>query len=213
MSGLQLADHIRAAGLAMPIVLLSSNPGTARDDPAAGHLEAILQKPILRADLYRRLQGLSVLAPAAEDPVPLAVRTTQRRMRVLAAEDNRTNQLVFQKMVKGAEIEIAFANNGREAVELFQSFRPDMIFMDISMPEMDGKEAAHAIRRLEGGRSHVPIVALTAHAMEGDATAILAAGIDRYLTKPLRKVAILQAIVEFCPPETQPVQREGEEAA
>ena len=59
-------------------------------------------------------------------------------MRVLTAEDNRTNQLVFQKMVRELDIELVFAGNGREAVELWQSFKPDMIFMDISMPEMDG---------------------------------------------------------------------------
>ena len=135
-------------------------------------------------------------------------------MRVLTAEDNRTNQLVFQKMVKDLDIELVFANNGREAVELFQSFQPDLIFMDISMPEMDGREAARAIRALEGGRSHMPIVALTAHAMDGDAESILAAGIDRYMTKPLRKAAIAEVLAEFCPSEArlseaEPVQMTG----
>jgi CheY-like chemotaxis protein len=130
-------------------------------------------------------------------------------MRVLAAEDNRTNQLVFRKMVKDLAIDLTFANNGREAVEMFQSLTPDLIFMDISMPEMDGREAARAIRALEAGAGgHVPIVALTAHAMDGDDQSILAAGIDRYLTKPLRRNAICEAIVEFCPPEAQPVMPE-----
>ena len=88
---------------------------------------------------------------------------------------------------------------------MFRSFAPDMIFMDISMPEMDGREAAQAIRMLEGGGSHVPIVALTAHAMDGDETSILAAGIDRYMTKPLRKAAIFGAIADFCPTDARPV--------
>lgn len=126
-------------------------------------------------------------------------------MRVLAAEDNRTNQLVFAKMVKDVEIDLQFAANGREAVELFQIWKPDLIFMDISMPEMDGREATAAIRQLEGGRSRIPIVALTAHAMEGDSSDILAAGLDRYLTKPLRKSAIVAAMAEFCPSDARPV--------
>ncbi|NCM97142.1 MAG: response regulator [Rhodobacterales bacterium] len=131
-------------------------------------------------------------------------------MRVLAAEDNRTNQLVFRKMVKDMAIDLTFANNGREAVELYQSLSPDLIFMDISMPEMDGREAASAIRSLEGGRSHVPIIALTAHAMDGDDTSILAAGIDRYMTKPLRKTAITEALAEFHPQDAVALQPEAE---
>ena len=81
----------------------------------------------------------------------------------------------------------------------------DLIFMDISMPEMDGKDAARAIRTAEARGVHVPIVAMTAHAMEGDAEGILAAGIDRYLTKPLRRAAINAALAEFCPAEARPL--------
>jgi CheY-like chemotaxis protein len=203
MDGLQLARAIRAAGFALPIVLLSSNPATARDN--AEGLSAVLQKPILRSDLFRHLQALS--APVAAPPPPLPEDPpASRAMRILAAEDNRTNQLVFRKMVRDLDIDLEFASNGREAVELWRSFRPDMIFMDISMPEMDGKEAAAAIRTAEAGSGqHVPIVALTAHAMDGDADAILAAGIDRYMTKPLRKSAIAGAIIDLRPPAARPV--------
>jgi len=87
-----------------------------------------------------------------------------RAVRVLAAEDNKTNRLVFSKMVQALDIDLQFAENGEEAVQLFQSFTPDVIFMDISMPGMDGKEATQAIRVLESGESHVPIIAMTAHA-------------------------------------------------
>ncbi|TKA93931.1 response regulator, partial [Cereibacter changlensis] len=149
-----------------------------------------------RSDLYRQLQRLS--APPEPEPAP-PPEPGARRMRVLAAEDNRTNQLVFAKMLRDLPIEITFAANGAEAVALYRSLAPDLIFMDISMPEMDGREAARAIRRLEAGRTRVPIVALTAHAMEGDAEGILAAGIDRYLTKPLRKSAILEALTLYRP--------------
>ena len=207
MDGVTLLDQIRAQGHPLPVLLLSSNPtGLGPDHGFA----AILQKPILRSDLYRHLQGLT--APAAAEPVAEApaVPRDLRQMRVLAAEDNRTNQLVFQKMVRDLDIELRFADNGRIAVEMFQEFRPDLIFMDISMPEMDGKEATRAIRALGAA---VPIVALTAHAMEGDAEAILAAGIDRYLTKPLRKTALEGALAEYCPPEARPPVAAAEDAA
>ena len=214
MTGLALACRIRAAGVAVPIVLLSSSPANAREGEGAEHLAAILQKPILRADLYRHLQAIS--GDVIEDialPPPAAPPTELRKMRVLTAEDNRTNQLVFQKMVRELDIELVFANNGREAVDLWHSFHPDMIFMDISMPEMDGREAARAIRVAEGGRAHVPIVALTAHAMDGDAESILAAGIDRYMTKPLRKGAITEALADFRPADALPIVLATESAA
>ena len=199
MDGLSLLLGLRAAGHTLPVMLLSSSPVGLGE--AARDFAAILQKPILRSDLYRQLQALTT--PPAQEVVdlPPIPASELRQMRVLAAEDNRTNQLVFQKMVREMDIELVFADNGRIAVELFQSFQPDMIFMDISMPEMDGKEATRAIRALG---SKVPIVALTAHAMEGDAEAILAAGIDRYLTKPLRKTAIEGALTEFSPREARP---------
>ena len=208
MDGPALALQIRALGLTMPIVLLSSNPAQARDAAGSEELAAIIQKPILRSDLYRRLKELSGAVPEVPEVV---VVEGSRQMRVLTAEDNRTNQLVFQKMVKDMDLELVFAGNGREAVELYQSFRPDLIFMDISMPEMDGREAARAIRLLEAGRGHLPIVALTAHAMDGDEAGILAAGIDRYMTKPLRKAAILAVLAEFCPREARPLEGEAEQ--
>jgi hypothetical protein len=207
MDGLAFAQKVRGAGHAIPIVLVSSNPAGLRDSDGAADLAAILQKPLLRSELYRRLQALSVpdAAPAEPPPEP-PPEAGGRLMRVLAAEDNRTNQLVFRKMVKDLEIDLIFANNGVEAVELFGNFRPDLIFMDISMPEMDGRDAARAIRRIEAAKGgHVPIVALTAHAMDGDADDILAAGIDEYMTKPLRKTAIGGAIAAHCPPGVRPV--------
>ena len=130
---------------------------------------------------------------AATDPKPDA------RPRVLLAEDNRTNQFVFRKMVASEQLDLHFAANGVEAVEAFSAQRPDLIFMDISMPLMDGKEATRKIRSLETGGARVPIVAITAHAMEGDREAVLEAGLDDYLTKPLRKAALLEMIARYCP--------------
>jgi signal transduction histidine kinase/DNA-binding response OmpR family regulator len=211
MDGLAFLRQLRADGCTLPVLLLTSNPAALRDQDA--DFAGMLQKPVLRSELYRRLQSLTADAPVEAVVAVPATPSALRQMRVLAAEDNRTNQLVFQKMIKSLDIDLVFADNGRIAVDLFQSFKPDMIFMDISMPEMDGKEAARAIRALEGGRSHVPIVALTAHAMDGDADAILASGIDEYLTKPLRKVAIEGALAQHCPPAARAPVQLSEDAA
>ena len=122
-----LAQAIRDRGIATPIVLLTSNPAAARGAAGAQHLAATLQKPILRADLYRRLQSLAgTTEPAAPDSAVAVVE--RRHMRVLTAEDNRTNQLVFQKMVRDMNIDLVFANNGEEAVALFGTFQPCLLY-------------------------------------------------------------------------------------
>jgi CheY-like chemotaxis protein len=157
----------------------------------------------------QRLYVDTIKSSGAEPaPVPEPLKTAevhpepdvQGKMKILAAEDNKTNRLVFGKMLKSLDVELKFAVDGQEAVEAYSDFMPDLIFMDISMPRMDGKEATKAIRALEEGSDrHVPIIALTAHAMSGDDKEILAAGLDRYLTKPLRKPEILGQILDFCP--------------
>ncbi|KIC49602.1 response regulator [Tateyamaria sp. ANG-S1] len=202
MDGLELAETIRTRGIETPILLLSSNPSFAANDPGARHLHAIMQKPVPRADLFARLESVGPVIGANGAPPPIP---EKRQMVVLAAEDNKTNQLVFGKMVKSADIDLHFANNGIEAVELFQQVSPDLIFMDISMPKMDGKEATRRIRALEeGSGTHVPIVALTAHAMDGDDKGILDAGLDHYLTKPLRKPEIHGMLHDMCPDGVRP---------
>ncbi|MCT4555214.1 MAG: PAS-domain containing protein [Pelagimonas sp.] len=128
------------------------------------------------------------IAPPSIDPdTPLDV---------LVAEDNKTNQLVFKKMASGFNVNLRFANNGIEAVEAYRAQKPELIFMDISMPQMDGKQATREIRAIEGDGPNVTIIAVTAHAMSGDREAILEAGLDDYLTKPLRKAALSEKIEE-----------------
>ena len=205
MDGIEFAEALHGAGQSMPVLLLSSNTGSAEQDPGRRFVEAVLQKPVSRKALMGALQGLEMpVEVVAEDPPEVAevveVPEDGRVMRVLAAEDNKTNRLVFSKMVKAFEIDLKFAENGFEAVEFYQSFEPDIVFMDISMPGMDGKEATSKIREIEKGTGrHVPIVAMTAHAMDGDKEGIIAAGLDHYLTKPLRKAAIAERIGEACP--------------
>jgi CheY-like chemotaxis protein len=198
MDGIELAEALRAAEHSMPVILFSRNTGQAERDPGRAYLQAVLHKPVPRHAL---IDALCAIAPADASADPIE----HRAMRVLAAEDNKTNRLVFSRMLKALDIDLQFAENGREAVDLYQSFDPDVIFMDISMPEMDGKQAATAIREIEAATgAHIPIVAMTAHAMQGDDADILSAGLDHYLTKPLRKDAIVTRILEACPPGARP---------
>ncbi|CUH49725.1 response regulator [Ruegeria atlantica] len=219
MDGLELAVMLKDRGWgALPIVVMSANPGVIHAHPARHLIEGVLQKPIPRAELYARLkalghpqgvESLSETAPINQAPNQPACEGTQRIMRVLAAEDNRTNQLILKKMVKNLNIDLRFAGNGIEAVQAYQEFDPDLIFMDISMPKMDGKQATAEIRRreIETDR-HVPIVALTAHAMAGDDQGILSAGLDHYLTKPLQKQTIHQMVLTHRPDDCCPVVAE-----
>jgi len=211
LNGLDLTVKLRAAGQDLPILLLSSSPSILRDHPALPELRAILQKPLLRHDLVRQLQ---LLSSPVEDLVPVAARprapgaevaSGRRRMRILTAEDNRTNRLVFSKMVEALAVDITFAEDGLQAVEAFKIARPDLIFMDISMPGMDGRAATRAIRQMPGG-AQIPIIALTAHAMAGDQDDILAAGLDHVLTKPLKKPLLVDMIARYRPEETCPIE-------
>ena len=110
-----------------------------------------------------------------------------RRLRVLLAEDNPVNQRVTMGLLERRHHEVVLAQNGREAVEILADDPDfDLVLMDIQMPVMDGYQATAAIRKQEEGRDrHIPIVALTAHAMTGDREKILEAGMDHYLSKPV----------------------------
>jgi hypothetical protein len=198
----------------VPVLCLSD--GSERLPPDSAGTRVHLRKPAIRADLLRALSGPPVTVPLSDPTAPApdpSAATGPRQMRVLAAEDNRTNQLVFRKMVKDFDIDLAIASDGAEAVEMWRSFRPDLIFMDISMPVMDGRDATRAIRSEEAalGRPRVPIVALTAHAMNGDGEDILAAGLDHYLTKPLRKTELAERILASRPEEARPPLPASEE--
>lgn len=195
-------DKLRAELPVCPVVVLSATM------PEAAHLlerdpnVAVLSKPLLWRDLCATTWRLTGHAPVpSADAIQGA--TPSRRdvscpLKVLYAEDNATNRLVFRKMVQGLPLELTLAENGRAAVENFVTAPFDLIFMDISMPEMDGREATRRIRALPGGQT-VPIVALTAHALQEEIDKIMAAGMNATLTKPLRKAVLLEALREFAP--------------
>ena len=197
-----LLDDVRPA----LTLLLTRNPVCQM--PQESHAVRVLPHPVLRQHLLEVLDGLELNPPEEDGTVSPGQPSppSQRRLRLLAAEDNKTNQLVFAKMLAGLDIDLVFADDGQEAVEKFRSLQPDIVFTDISMPRMDGKQAAAEMRRLEAElrRPNVPIVAMTAHALDGDSDAILAAGIDHYLTKPIRKAELVSRLLSAVTPDILP---------
>jgi signal transduction histidine kinase/FixJ family two-component response regulator len=118
-----------------------------------------------------------------------------RRLRVLFAEDNPTNQFVAQQLLKGLALQVDVAANGQEAVAAASRIAYDVICMDMSMPEMDGLAAARTIRELTGPARSVPIIALTANAFPEDVRACLDAGMNLFVAKPVSKQALIAAIL------------------
>jgi CheY-like chemotaxis protein/HPt (histidine-containing phosphotransfer) domain-containing protein len=116
-------------------------------------------------------------------------------LRILIAEDNPVNRAVTVGMLEKRGHTLTLAENGREAVRAYQRERPDLILMDVQMPELDGIGATQEIRAAEEGSGHhTHIVAMTAHAMSGDSERCLLAGMDAYLSKPLNKELLLNAV-------------------
>ncbi|MCC6765402.1 MAG: response regulator [Deltaproteobacteria bacterium] len=215
MDGAQLAACIRAdAALAdLPLVLLSSMGALRGGAEAARQLgfDVAVTKPICRgaleetvtAVLERRVPraaagGITALSPAR----PLAV---------LVAEDNAVNRNVIRQMLQRLDCAVSVVPSGREAVAAVQARSYDLVLMDVQMPGMDGLEATRTIRRLEAigatAAARVTVVALTAHALEGQRERCLAAGMDDFLAKPLTLEALTAAIGE------QRLRREAAERA
>ncbi|HEY0275638.1 MAG TPA: response regulator, partial [Paenirhodobacter sp.] len=227
VDGRAIAERLRQAnphGTAR-VVMMTTDTDACAQVRALDPMIHCLAKPVLRSDLYRCLQRVSTEAqksprseppPSAESPpeplsvaarvVPDPTPNDLRQMRILTADDNRTNQLVFAKMVKDLDAEFRYAANGEEAVRLWHSFEPDLIFMDVSMPKLDGRDATRMIREAEAkSGTHVPICALTAHAMPGDNVQILDSGMDHYMTKPFKRSKIVRQIETSRPAVCRPV--------
>ncbi len=122
----------------------------------------------------------------ADDPAPPAEAPFAATVSVLVAEDNEINQLVIRRMLEKLGYHVEIARDGREAVDLHASGRHALVLMDCQLPELDGYDATREIRRRERGGPRIPIVAMTAHALQGDRDKCLGVGMDDYLSKPLR---------------------------
>ncbi|MGZ5827390.1 MAG: PAS-domain containing protein [Xanthobacteraceae bacterium] len=130
----------------------------------------------------------------ADDVFERILTSLNRPLRVLLAEDNATNQLVFTKLVQSFKFDVTIAGNGREAVEHASRGTFDVVFMDMRMPEMDGLAASRAIRALGGAWQDIPIIALTANAFPDDMRACREAGMNEFMAKPIRKKNLVEKL-------------------
>jgi CheY-like chemotaxis protein len=197
MDGITLAQHVRLHYPNLPILLLSS----VGDEKARHHVNlfnAILTKPVKQQVLYKhvvhhlRQQGL----PMPEEQ-PSAKKLTEEfarqfPFRILIAEDNPVNQKLAQRVLMKLGYLPDIAENGIKALEMLESTDYDLIFMDVQMPEMDGYEATRQIRKQN--RQNPIIIAMTANAMQGDKETCLNAGMDDYVSKPIKLEDLIEVI-------------------
>ena len=202
IDGFMLARRVRRERqfARTPIVMMMSVGDATENDARGIGVEAYLTKPVKHSDLLDALATLfriSTRRPRPERTVQPSARP-HHRLRVLLAEDNLVNRKLVTRLLEKRGHHVQAVENGRVAVDTIGSATIgfDVVLMDLQMPEMSGFEATHAIRERErGSRAHLPIVALTAHAMTGDRERCLAAGMDGYLSKPI-EVNDLIATVE-----------------
>ncbi len=197
----------------IPVIVASSALSEETHRELAGfNVAATLMKPIRQSLLYNTLVTvLHLKLPIVERggdaldvgpaPSPSAM---GRRLRILVAEDNSVNQRVAVGLVERLGHIADVAADGREAVEAVRNLPYDLIFMDVQMPDMDGFEATNAIRAMAPPVSRIPIVAMTANALQGDKERCLAAGMDGYLAKPVDPSKVDDAINRFYPPSPEP---------
>jgi two-component system sensor histidine kinase/response regulator len=207
LDGFDIAEQVsRRPQLAGSTIMMLSSSGLEGDVSRCKALgiAAYLTKPIKASDLFdaicRTLDRTPIAAPHSVHTKSATPSAPARLARVLVAEDNIVNQRVALGLLSRRGHAVTVVNNGREAVDALASHTFDLVLMDVQMPEMGGFEATAAIRAREretGG--HVRIVAMTAHAMNGDRERCVAAGMDGYVSKPLDP-RMLFAVVEDEPP-------------
>ena len=215
VDGFELAAWVRddADVGATPLILLTSSARPGDGDRRTDlKIDGQLLKPVKQSELFVAIvSALDVPHARADDrpgePGEPADRAALASLRVLLAEDNRVNQRLALGVLGKLGCAVTLAENGREAVDAATAGTFDVVLMDVQMPELDGLEATREIRRREGdgaasGRGqeprHLPIVAMTAHAMSGDRERCLDAGMDDYLPKPVRRRDLEKKLLALC---------------
>jgi two-component system, sensor histidine kinase and response regulator len=209
MDGFDLAMRIRErSGLLNSTLMMLTSGGHFGDVARCREIgiSAYLIKPITQSDLFDRIVQVLARGGATTTDVRPAKSTVATSspnvtpLRVLLAEDNTVNQILATRLLEKHGHHVIVANNGVEALRDLQRTEIDVVLMDIQMPELGGLETTAEIRRRERGTTrHLPIIAMTAHAMKGDRERCLAAGMDGYVAKPIQIRELLESIAKLIP--------------
>jgi len=211
MDGFLLAEKAKELARPRRLLVIMLTSASAPEDAARCrqlNIDAYLVKPVRRSDLLNAISVVlasehEVVGNPTADDIPLP-RQNREKLRILLVEDNRVNEVVATRMLQKRGHEVTAARNGRAGLKALLKQTPDLVLMDVQMPEMDGFEATAAIRKdeLKSGK-HLPIIATTAHAMAGDKERCLQAGMDGYVSKPIRAddlFAVIQQVLDAAAP-------------
>jgi signal transduction histidine kinase/CheY-like chemotaxis protein len=206
MDGFTFATHVKSDPRFGGSIIMMLTSGGQRGDALRCRdlrISAYLVKPIQQSELLEAI--LTVLGHKTESPdnrptlvTRHSLREERQHLRILLAEDNQVNQMVAVRLLQKMGHTVMEVANGREAVLTSEGQEFDLVLMDVQMPEMDGIEATRVIREREvATHKHIPIIAMTAHAMKGDRERCLTAGMDGYIAKPIRPEELHAGIKPF----------------
>jgi CheY-like chemotaxis protein len=221
--GFELVERIESTpGWAGATIMMLASGGLPEDAARARTLgvAAYLIKPIRQADLLAALLATLGIDAAPTPPpdapdesavcAPAPPPDWPRRLHILLAEDNVVNQRLARRILEKRGHTVVLAGTGAAALAALERERFDLVLMDVQMPEMDGLEATAEIRRREqaaatdGRPAHLPIIAMTAHAMKGDDERCLQAGMDAYIAKPIQATKLAETIEAVMPEAHRP---------
>jgi two-component system, sensor histidine kinase and response regulator len=207
MDGFELVEAInRHPEITTPTIILLTSGGERGDASKCTSLgvAAYLLKPVSQSVLFLTMAKVLHIPSGQEERRSLvthhSIRESARRLRILLAEDNPVNQKLATKLLEKMGHSVSVVGDGKKALEALEQGGFHVVIMDVQMPVMDGLEATKIIRnREEGTGAHVPIVAMTAHAMKGDRDRCLEAGMDGYVSKPIALQELYEAIENLFP--------------
>jgi len=223
LKGLELLEEFRERPALAGTKLLLVRPTLQSEDVlegVAGGRFGSLLKPFRPSELWEAVwRALGWAPPSAGASAAGSGSPRPRGLRVLLVEDNLANRQVALRLLEREGYRVVVSGNGKEALKALENEPFDLVLMDVQMPEMDGLEAAAAIRAKERQTgSRVPILAMTAHAMKGDEERCLRAGMDAYIAKPIQAATLFESIGRLCPqavpsgPEANPEVVDPQEA-